>query len=114
MSRAAPNVLNPFLTQMRVIGALAIRGMQTQNAKFELGFAWALVEVLMYFAVISMVRVFIRAFMPPNMPPFTFLVLGVLPWITFMHTVNATHSVIAQERKLLVLPLITPLDLVIA
>jgi capsular polysaccharide transport system permease protein len=101
-------------TQIDVIVALTIRDMQAANARVELGLAWALVEVLLYVAIISLVRVFIKAFMPPNMPPFTFLMLGILPWQTFSHTARSVETIVSKNRGLLILPIVKPLDLVFA
>ena len=100
--------------QARIISALAIREMQNQNAQMELGFVWALVEVLIYVAVISVVRLVIKLFMPPGMPPFTFMILGILPWQTFMHTYKGVEKIITRNKKLLVFPIVTPLDIVFA
>jgi capsular polysaccharide transport system permease protein len=101
-------------SQIRVISALAIREIQNQNNKLEVGLAWAFVEVLLYVAVISLVRVVLRAFMPPNMPPLTFLITGILPWQTFLHTMKSVQSAATKNKNLLSLPIITPLDLVLA
>ena len=100
--------------QIRVVAALTIREMQSQNAKMRFGFAWSVVEVLMYVGVISILRIFINAFMPPNMPPLTFLILGILPWLLFMHTYKGVETVITKNKKLLIMPVVTPLDLVFA
>jgi capsular polysaccharide transport system permease protein len=101
-------------SQFRILGALTIREMQSQNAKYQFGFAWALIEVLIYVAVISLLRVVIRAFMPPDMPPFTFLILGILPVQTFVKTAKGMEMVVARNKRLLGLPLVTPLDLALA
>lgn len=101
-------------SQFAIIAALAIREMQNQNSKMQLGFAWAVIEVLIYVAVISILRVFINAFMPPNMPPLTFLILGILPWLVFMHTYKGIETIITRNKRLLIIPIVTPLDIVFA
>lgn len=100
--------------QMRVIAALAIREMQNENSKLEMGLAWAFIEVLLYVGFLSMLRVFIKAFMPPDMPPFTFLVLGMLAWQTFSKTYKTLETLLSRSKKLLTLPVVTPLDVALA
>lgn len=101
-------------SQFRIIVALTIRDMQNQNKGLEGGFVWAIIDVLLYVGAMSLIRVFIKAFMPPGMPPFTFLVLGIVPWQTFSHTMKVGETIIQKNRKLLSLPVVTPLDVVFA
>lgn len=101
-------------SQVRVVGALAIREMQNENTKLEMGLAWAFIEVLLYVGFLSMLRVFIKAFMPPSMPPFTFLVLGMVTWQTFMRTFKTLETLLSRAKKLLTLPIVTPLDVALA
>jgi capsular polysaccharide transport system permease protein len=101
-------------SQVRVVTALTLREIQAQNSSLNYGYAWALIEVLIYVAVLSILKLFVRALSPNDMPPFLFLILGVMPWLTFFNTVHAIETVIEKNRKLLQLPGITPLDLVLA
>ncbi|MGA9794668.1 MAG: ABC transporter permease [Rhizomicrobium sp.] len=101
-------------SQVRIIIALTIRDMQNQNKGLSGGLAWAIIDVLLYVGAMSLIRVFIKAFMPPGMPPFTFLVLGIVPWQTFSATMKVGESAIQKNRKLLSLPVVTPLDVVLA
>jgi capsular polysaccharide transport system permease protein len=101
-------------SQVNVVSALTIREMQNQNTKMQSGLGWALVEVLLYVGAISVIRVFIKAFMPPGMPPFTFLILGVMSYQIFGNTHKAIERVIGKNKKLLTLPVVTPLDLFFA
>jgi capsular polysaccharide transport system permease protein len=101
-------------SQVRIIVALTIRDMQNQSNNLVGGFAWAIVDVLLYVAAMSLIRVFIKAFMPPGMPPFTFLVLGILPWQTFDHTMKTVETIVRKNSKLLSLPIVTPLDIILA
>lgn len=107
-------MIESLRSQIRIIAALTIQEMQSQNTKFQFGYAWAVVEVLMYVAMISIIRVVINAFMPPNMPPLTFLILGILPWLVFMRTYKGIETIITKKKGLLIIPIVTPLDIVIA
>jgi capsular polysaccharide transport system permease protein len=100
--------------QVRVVIALTIRDMQNQNNGFEGGFAWAFIDVLLYVGAMSIIRVFVKAFMPPGLPPFTFLVLGIMPWQAFDKTMKAVETIVKKNRKLLSLPIVTPLDVILA
>jgi capsular polysaccharide transport system permease protein len=112
--RGIEKMLESFKAQARVIAALTIRDMQNQSNGLEGGFAWAFIDILLYVGAMSLIRVFIKAFMPPGMPPFTFLVLGILPWQTFDHTMKVCEQILRKDRKLLSIPIVTPLDLVIS
>jgi len=101
-------------TQFRVLTALTLREIQSQNAALSYGYAWALIEVLIYIVVLSLLKVFIKALSPNEMPPILFLLLGVMPWLTFFNTVHALETVITKNRRLLQLPNVTPLDLALA
>jgi capsular polysaccharide transport system permease protein len=100
--------------QVRVIAALAIRDMQNENSKMEMGLAWAFVDVLVYVAFLSALRLVIKVFAPPGMPPFTFLVLGILLWQTFYRTYKGVETLLASRKKLLTLPVVTSLDVTLA
>jgi capsular polysaccharide transport system permease protein len=61
-----------------------------------------------------LIRLVVKLFMPPGMPPFTFLILGILPWQTFLHTYKGVEKIISRNKKLLAFPIVTPLDIVFA
>jgi len=100
--------------QLRVLTALTLREIQSQNSSLEYGYAWALIDVCISIAVLTVLKVFIRALSPAGMPPILFLVTGILPWLTFSSTATAMEGAIAKNKRLLLLPGLTPLDFAFA
>ena len=100
--------------QLRVLTALTIREIQAQNSSLDYGYAWALIDVCISIAAITVLKVFIKALSPAGMPPVLFLVSGILPWLTFSTTATAVEAAITRGKRLMLLPNITPLDLVLA
>lgn len=100
--------------QLRVLTALTLREIQAQNSSLDYGYAWALIDVCISIAVITVLKVFIKALSPVGMPPVLFLVSGILPWLTFSTTANSVETAVTRGRRLLLLPDVTPLDLVLA
>ncbi|HSZ74137.1 MAG TPA: hypothetical protein VK779_04900 [Rhizomicrobium sp.] len=100
--------------QLRVLTALTLREMQSQNSSLDYGYAWALIDVCLSITALTLLKVFIKALSPPGMPPILFLVSGMLPWLTFQSTATAIESAIVRNKRLLAMPQITPLDLAIA
>jgi capsular polysaccharide transport system permease protein len=113
-SSGAFGMFEAIKSQVRVIAALTLRDMQNQNNNLVGGFAWAIIDVLLYVGAMSLIRVFIKAFMPPGMPPFTFLVLGIIPWQTFDHTMKTIENIVRRNGQLLSLPIVTPLDIAVS
>jgi capsular polysaccharide transport system permease protein len=101
-------------TQFQIIRALAIRDMQSQQADLVHGFAWVFFDAFLAFAGLLIMRLAIRGFNPPGVPPMTFLVSGLVPWLMFSACYNLPDGAIRRGRKLLTLPRVTELDLVVA
>jgi capsular polysaccharide transport system permease protein len=59
-------------------------------------------------------KLVLRGFNPPGLPPATFILSGALPWFMFTHMYNLPTAVISKNKKLLSLPIVTELDLVFA
>jgi capsular polysaccharide transport system permease protein len=107
-------VLAELRTQLNVVTALTIRELQGLQRQYNYGFAWALLEPIMFIAIIRLAKSFIRGLTPPDMPPTTFIVLGIIPSFMFMSAMTAVIKVIGEEDKLLQFPRVTPVDLAIA
>ncbi|HEY5238193.1 MAG TPA: hypothetical protein VIJ62_07415 [Rhizomicrobium sp.] len=100
--------------QLRVLTALTLREMQSQNTSLDYGYAWALLDVCISLAALTLLKVFIKALSPPGMPPILFLLTGMLPYLTFQATATAMEGAIVRNRRLLLIPGVTPLDLAFA
>jgi len=101
-------------TQLRVIHALAIREMQSQQASLAYGYGWVVFDAFFGFGLLLVMRLAIRGFNHPGVPPFTYLVSGLIPWMLFQSTYSVPAGAIAKGRSLLQLPMVTELDLVLA
>ena len=94
--------------------ALTVREMQASNSSYVYGYAWALAEVCLSMTALTVLKVFIHALSPPAMPPVLFLLLGGMPWFTFHNTATGMFQIVTQRRKLLLLPHVTPMDIMLA
>jgi capsular polysaccharide transport system permease protein len=100
-------------TQFRILVSLSIRDMQTRYGKHIASYGWAIYEPFTYVTLLMCVHVLIAPLTPPGMPPLMFVVLGVMPWVTFTHTFRNYRSV-KGAKSLLVFGRVTMLDLFVA
>lgn len=100
--------------QLHVIRALVIRDMQSQQANLVHGWAWVFFDAFLAFAGLLIMKLAIRAFNPPGVPPVTFIVSGLVPWLMFSACYNLPDGAIKRGKNLLTLPIVTELDLVVA
>ncbi len=107
-------MLKLISTQIRVIHALALREIQTQQANLAYGFGWVFFDAFLGFASLMIMKFAIRGFNRPGVPPVTYLVSGLIPWMMFQTTYGAPGSAIQRGKNLLQLPMVTELDLVFA
>lgn len=106
-----PKLIN---TQLRVIHALTLREMQSQQANLVYGFGWVFFDAFLGFASLMIMKFAIRGFSRPGVPPLTFIVSGLIPWMLFQTTYAAPPGAISKGKILLQLPMVTELDLVLA
>ena len=97
-----------------MIHALALREIQSQQASLAYGFGWVFFDAFLGFAAMMIMRFAIRGFNRPGVPPLTFLVSGLLPWMLFQASYHVPQGAIARGKNLLQLPMVTELDLVLA
>ena len=104
---------NLFKTQFDVVKALTLREIQSQQTNLAYGYGWVLFDIMLSFIGLLIMKLAIRGFNVPGMPPVTYLVSGLIPWLMFSSTYMAPESAINRNRRLLSLPGVTPLDLVL-
>jgi capsular polysaccharide transport system permease protein len=107
-------VLADIKTQFSVIRALTIHDLQGLMKTYNYGFAWALLEPLMFIGIMRVVRSAFKGLTPPDMPPTTFLIVGIIPFYMYMNALSAVFKSVAQPEKLLSFPRVTPVDAAIA
>jgi capsular polysaccharide transport system permease protein len=113
-SELTHSVGDAFAAHLRVVKALTVREMQSSNSSYVYGYAWALAEVCISVTALTVLKVFIHALSPPDMPPVLFILLGAIPWFTFHHTASGMFLIVSQRKKMLLLPQVTPIDLMLA
>jgi capsular polysaccharide transport system permease protein len=99
-------------TQFRVIHALALREIQSQQSNLAYGYGWVFFDAFFSFAALMFMKFAIRGFNRPGVPPVTFIVSGLIPWMLFQSTYSMPGGVINRGKNLLQLPMVTELDLV--
>jgi capsular polysaccharide transport system permease protein len=106
-------VLKPLKTQFDIVKALALREIQSQQANLAYGYGWVLFDITLSFIGLLILKLVIRAFNVPGLPPITYLVTGLIPWFLFNSAYMAPAAAIKRNQRLLSLPGVTPLDLVL-
>ena len=114
VSAATPSMSESLSAHLRVVIALTVREMQSSNSSYVYGYAWAVAEVCISLTALMALKVFLRGLSPPNMPPVLFLLLGGVPWFTFHNTAAGMLQIVGQRKKLLLLPHVTPIDIMLA
>jgi len=108
-------VLRLLGLQFRVIHALTLREIQSQQAALVYGFGWVFFDAFLAFAGLLLMKLAIRGWSTtPGMPPVTFLVSGLIPWLMFASSYGLPSGAIGRGKNLLLLPVVTELDLVLA
>jgi len=78
------------------------------------GFGWVFFDAFLGFASLMIMKFAIRGFNRAGVPPATFIVSGLIPWMMFQSTYGVPGKVISRGKNLLQLPIVTELDLVFA
>src|SRR6185312_15070103 len=81
---------------------------------YNYGFAWALLEPIMFIGIMRVARSAFKGLTPPDMPATTFLVVGIIPFYLYVAAVGSVYKAIAEPDKMLRFPRVTPVDLAIA
>jgi capsular polysaccharide transport system permease protein len=106
--------MNVLQTQLRVISALTIREINSQQQNLMYGYAWALVDIALMIGGMLVMKLAIKAFNTPGMPPAVFIISGIIPWYLFQHGYDVPRSAITRNRRLLTFPIVTELDIIVA
>jgi capsular polysaccharide transport system permease protein len=104
-------MLKLIRTQLRVIGAVAIREINAQQSELMYGYAWALVDAGLSVLGLIVMKMVLRGYSTPGMPTATYVLTGALPWFMWNSLYTSMGGAIKKNKKLLSLPLVTELDL---
>ena len=105
--------MNALQTQLRVLSALTIREINSQQQNLIYGYVWTLIYVAITIGSLLVIKLAIHAFNPAGMPPATFIVTGVIPWYLFQHTYSLPDRAISRNRSLLAFPIVSEFDLIL-
>jgi capsular polysaccharide transport system permease protein len=108
------SVLADLRTQINVLAALTIRELQGLMKSYNYGYAWALLEPIMFIGLVRILRSAFKGLTPPDMPPTTFLILGIIPFYLYMSAIGSVYKTVSNPAKLLQFPRVTPVDLAVA
>lgn len=110
------SLLNALAIQSRVIHALILRETRTRFDRNKLGYLWALFEPMSFILVLGALFSVMGRGSPigtdQDLP--LFFLTGMIPWLFFSNTVNATMSGIESNRALLTYPQVKPFDAILA
>ncbi|HKO20299.1 MAG TPA: ABC transporter permease [Acidobacteriaceae bacterium] len=99
-----------FVRQFNIIKALAIHNLQGQMKSYNYGFAWVLLEPLLYIFVFRMARkVLGGGGNPAGMTPMMYFLLGVFPLYFFLEGMKAGRAA-TKRSTLLYFPRVSQLD----
>ena len=88
-------------TQLRVIHALALREIQSQQASLAYGYGWVMFDAFLGFSTLLVMKFAVRGFNRPGVPPMTYIVSGLIPWLMFQTTYHMQAGVVAKLLKTL-------------
>jgi capsular polysaccharide transport system permease protein len=107
-------MLQLMRTQFNVLKTLTIHHLQGQMSGYKYGFAWLVLEPLIFIAGFRLARKFFSPMAAPGgMTPLMFYILGVFPIYLCFAGIRA-FAVPASRSRLLEFPRVTELDLAIA
>lgn len=100
--------------QMRVIGALVIRELQTRFGRENIGFLWMIVEPALLAVGITVIHFVIAIPLPEGLQPIPFYLSGYVPFMLFRQNAVRASNTILSNRALMYHRQVKPLDLVLA
>jgi capsular polysaccharide transport system permease protein len=107
-------VLAELRTQFNVVKALAINELQDLGKTYNYGFAWALLEPIMFIGIMRAARSAFKGLTPPDMPPTTFLIVGIVPYYMYLSAMASVYKSLGNADKMLQFPRVTPIDMALA
>jgi capsular polysaccharide transport system permease protein len=101
-------------TQGRVLVALTILSMQREAGESRLGYLSTLVQPFAVIVFFMGLHYFVHSLSPAGMSPLMFVVLGVVPFRSFIWTYQAVLRSPKVARNLTLLPRVTSFDVILS
>ncbi|HVH03862.1 MAG TPA: ABC transporter permease [Amaricoccus sp.] len=109
-----PRTGRPRLQRLRVIAALALRGMGTSNGRSAGGYLWAVLQPLGTTLLLALAFSMMLKSPPLGTSFILFYATGTIPFRLYGSMSNAVAGAINANRGLLAYPVVNPLDAVFA
>ncbi|WP_338661180.1 ABC transporter permease [Pararoseomonas sp. SCSIO 73927] len=107
-------IIEGFATQLRVIGALVMREMQTRFGRNNVGFLWLFFEPLFLGLMVGLLHAAHGRSIPGGVNPFLFSLVGYVPFFMFRAIINRAGSALHANLTLLFHRQVTPADVLLA
>lgn len=121
MSTSSPTFLAPrqsmtegLIVMGHVIVALILREMKTRFGRHAGGYLWALIEPVMFIAALLLFKIVILGSGIQDANSVASLASGVLSFFIFRDVVQRAMAAVSGNRGLLLHPIVTPLDILLA
>ena len=121
MSTSSPTFLAPrqsmtegLIVMGHVIVALILREMKTRFGRHAGGYLWALIEPVMFIAALLLFKIVILGLAIDDADTVANLAAGVLTFFLFRNIVQRAMAAVSGNRGLLMHPIVTPLDILLA
>jgi capsular polysaccharide transport system permease protein len=111
---AGPGLGEAARVQLRVIGALMIREMQTRFGRHNIGYLWMFVEPMLLVTAISAIHALSDQALRNGLPIFLFYVTGYAPFFMFRAIVTRAAPALTSNMTLLYHRQVQLLDVMIA
>jgi capsular polysaccharide transport system permease protein len=111
---ALRSVLRGLATQKRVLGAMLLREIQIRWGRRNLGFAWIVMEPLIFALPVLAVWRVVRGPYEHGLPIIPFLWTGYLPILAFRHITGHAIYAVRNNAAVLFHSRVSPLDIVLS
>lgn len=108
------SLVQQFLLQFRVIGALLFREMHTRFGRENIGFLWVVGEPILFCAGVTIVWTIMRDAREHDLPTTAIVLTGYVPLTMWRHCLIRAVNAYMANGSLLFHRQVTPLDIIVA
>ena len=108
------SLVQKFLLQCRVIGALLFREMHTRYGRENIGFLWVVGEPILFCAGVTIVWTMLRDAHEHDLPTTAIVLTGYVPLTMWRHCLTRAVNAYMANGSLLFHRQVTPLDIILA
>jgi capsular polysaccharide transport system permease protein len=100
--------------QARVVGALVLREIKTRYGRQRLGYLWAVIEPIIFVAILAVLFSVRGRGQAWGMPVVSFLITGIIPYMLFRDLMSVGLQAVRTNKALLTFPQVKIFDLLLA